>query len=99
MSVACQHPAKQAGGGSTQPPGGASFCSPVIALVEGGCIGVHGGTTLYEISSANPKPTVGQLISGSGTPSGAPTFCQQGTHLINVTWHVVATCRLRNNPN
>ena len=68
-----------------------AFCGIVIKLVETGCIGVNSSmpiAALYEITSANLKPTVGWTIAGQGTPGGV-SFCMQGTHLNSVTWHKV----------
>lgn len=73
----------------------ASFCGAVVKLTEHDCIGVNStgpaDRGLYEITSAKPKPAVGTMIEGSGTPGGM-TICMQGTHLTNVQWHKVAVC-------
>jgi hypothetical protein len=73
-----------------------SFCGTVVKLTEGGCIGVKSsmvGGPLYEISSANPKPALGMLITGSGTTGGV-SMCMQGVHLTDVKWHKAAVCGL-----
>jgi len=73
-----------------------SFCGTVVMLTEAGCIGVKSsmvGQPVYEITSARPKPPVGSLISGSGTPGGV-SFCMQGTHLARVRWTKAAACPL-----
>ena len=69
-----------------------SFCGTVVALTESGCIAVTVGTVKYEIGAADPKPEVGAVIAGSGTPANAVTTCQEGVHLTNITWKVVASC-------
>jgi hypothetical protein len=97
-SVAASAQSGSMSGPSTMaaPAATANFCGTVIALVEAGCIGVKSsmpGGPLYEITSANPKPAVGMLIVGSGTPGGV-SFCQQGTHLTNVKWQKAAACPL-----
>ena len=73
-----------------------SFCGPVTNMVEGSCIGVTDAatSTLYDISGATPKPSVGATIRGSGIPDGAMTTCQQGTHLAAIRWHHAAVCPL-----
>ena len=53
------------------------FCGPVIALVEGGCIGVTSGAKTYEISSIGPKPAVGSMIVGRGYVGDEVTVCQR----------------------
>lgn len=87
---------------ATPPPkpslaaGQKSFCGRVVALTTTPCIGVNSVMPplgLYEITSANPKPAVGTMISGTGTPGGVST-CMQGTHLNNVAWHNIHMCPL-----
>ncbi|HXC55710.1 MAG TPA: hypothetical protein VNU97_10460 [Rhizomicrobium sp.] len=77
-------------------PAKVGFCGPVVKLVEDHCIAVKtsgfGGSHTYEITSANPKPSVGEQIQGSGVADGSPTICMQGTHLTAVTWKKVAVC-------
>jgi hypothetical protein len=73
-----------------------SFCGRVVALTTAPCIGVNSVMPplgLYEITSANPKPAVGTMISGTGTPGGV-SVCMQGTHLNNVAWHKIQMCPL-----
>ncbi|HLY04708.1 MAG TPA: hypothetical protein VKR31_03070 [Rhizomicrobium sp.] len=95
-------------GGSASPPASAagptknvSFCGTVVKLTEDGCIGVRSsgieGVRLYEITSASPKPSTGELIIGTGTPGGA-SMCTEGTHLTDVKWSKAAACPLANNP-
>jgi len=77
-----------------------SFCGTVANLTESGCIGVKSsnisGERLYEITSANPKPTIGTLIAGSGT-TGGMTSCMEGIHLNTVKWQRAAACPVANN--
>jgi hypothetical protein len=73
-----------------------SFCGVVVKLAEGSCIGVKASAAdqpLYDITSAKPAPTAGQIIAGSGTPGGM-SFCMEGIHLTQITWHAVAACPL-----
>jgi hypothetical protein len=68
----------------------------VVKLTEATCIGVKGsmvGQPMYEITSANPKPAVGQMITGSGVTGGS-SICMQGTHLSDVKWSKAAACPL-----
>ncbi|MBL6852619.1 MAG: hypothetical protein ISS15_12090 [Alphaproteobacteria bacterium] len=69
-----------------------TFCGPVVALTEAGCIGVTTGTAKFELGEAKPKPEVGTTIAGTGTPSNAMTTCQEGTHLTNIAWKAVPSC-------
>jgi hypothetical protein len=71
------------------------FCGPVIALVEGGCIGVTSGANTYEISSIGPKPAVGSMIVGRGYVGDEVTTCMQGIHLRSAMWKIVEVCPLR----
>lgn len=77
-----------------------SFCGTVVKLTEANCIGVKSSTItgqrVYEITSANPKPKVGALITGSGTPGGV-SMCMEGTHLNDVKWQKAAACPLGHN--
>ncbi len=77
------------------PPASVGFCGKVVKLVEDHCIGVKSTwlpSVLYEITSAHPKPGVGAMIQGTGVPSGDPTICLQGKHLVSVTWKPVHVC-------
>jgi hypothetical protein len=82
-------------GGSMSGPSAApaSFCGMVAKGVEAGCLIVKNSfpVATYNISSADPKPTVGKMIQGSGTPGGIST-CMQGTVLTGVKWQYVAVC-------
>ncbi len=72
------------------------FCGEAGPLVEKGCIGVrsrsNGLMTIYNISTANPRPATGDLIEGHGKLSGAMSYCMQGIPLSDVTWKKVTAC-------
>jgi hypothetical protein len=72
-----------------------SFCGTVAKGVESNCLVVNNSQPVvtYNISSANPKPTVGKMIQGSGVPGGVST-CMQGTVLSDVQWKPAAACAL-----
>lgn len=55
--------------------------------VEGGCLMVKSGGTVYNISSARPRPGVNRAIAGHGDLAGGMTTCMQGTALKNIRWH------------
>ncbi|HWA92531.1 MAG TPA: hypothetical protein VG889_21045 [Rhizomicrobium sp.] len=78
-------------------PARVSFCGTVAQLKEAGCIGVLPSfpqTPIYEITSADPKPPLGKMISGSGVTGGA-SICLQGTHLSDVKWERAEFCPVK----
>jgi hypothetical protein len=82
-----------AGTAATHKPGDqVHFCGTVIALTEGGCIGVMSNGETFEITSASPKPAVGARIAGAGTVNNEATICQEGVHLNPVTWSAAKLC-------
>lgn len=86
-------PAAAAGYGDQPPATTVKVCGPVVALTEHGCIGVKNGKDVFEITSVNPKPAIGDTVTAIGTPDpGAMTICMQGTHLTKVTWTKVNGC-------
>lgn len=62
----------------------ASACAE--AGVEAGCIVLKEGDKLYNITNASPKPAVGTFGTVTGTVSGDPDTCQQGTLLKPAEW-------------
>ena len=86
------------GAGSSAPKVGqrVNFCGEAGPLVEKGCIGVRsrsdGLMTIYNISTASPRPDVGEMIEGHGKLSGAMSYCMQGIPLSDVTWKKVTAC-------
>ena len=81
-----------AAAGAGDAPAPVKVCGAVVALTEASCIGVRTGGQTYEISGAKPRPSVGDVIVLTGTPSNAMTICMEGTHLAAVTWTKVTSC-------
>lgn len=54
--------------------------------VEAGCIMLKEGDKLYNITHASPKPATGTYGTVTGTISGDPDTCQQGTLLKAAEW-------------
>jgi hypothetical protein len=91
-ALACLACAPASAGSDGAPAAPVKICGAVVALTEASCIGVRNGEQTYEISSAKPRPAVGDVIVLSGTPSEAMTTCMEGTHLAKVTWTKVIAC-------
>jgi hypothetical protein len=79
--------------GPSAAPARTNFCGTVAKGVEANCLVVKNSMPVatYNISSANPKPTAGRMITGSGVAGGAST-CMQGTVLTDVQWKPAAAC-------
>ena len=55
--------------------------------VEAGCIVVKSGGKVYDVSAATPPIEVKGLgVSGTGTISGDPNTCMQGTRLKDIKY-------------
>ncbi len=89
-------PAMAAGSSAPKIGQRVNFCGAAGPLMEKGCIGVrsHSGglVTIYNISSANPKPADGEMIAGHGKLSDAMSYCMQGVPLSDVIWKKVTAC-------
>jgi hypothetical protein len=72
------------------------FCGEAGPLVEKGCMGVRSVTnglrTIYNITSANPQPAMGEMIAGHGKISADMGICMEGIALSDVTWKKVTAC-------
>ena len=78
------------------------FCGEAGPLVEKGCVGVrsviNGQRTIYNITTANPQPTMGEMIEGHGKLSADMGICMEGIALADVTWKKVAACPAGDKP-
>ncbi len=66
-----------------------------VAGIEAGCVMVVApdGRT-WDITTADPLPALaGRPVRLTGTPSGEPSICMQGTRLTGIAWSYTAgTC-------
>jgi len=79
----------------------ASFCGTVVKVHASECIVVkpaNAGDTTYEVSKAQPKPMLGQMIEGTGTPGDSSSCPAGSTHLTAIRWHPVSTCPAAKSP-
>jgi hypothetical protein len=66
-----------------------SFSGCVRPGVERGCLIVHSGQVLFNVTAARPRPALNRWIAGSGLRADGPTICMQGVRLTAIRWHYV----------
>jgi hypothetical protein len=71
-----------------QPPR-INFSGCVRPGVERGCLMVHSGHVLFDVTGARPRPGLNRWIAGYGTRDNGMTTCQQGVRLRAIRWHYV----------
>ena len=77
-------------------PARASFCG-TVRIEPHHCVIVHPmqvGQPDYDISSASPAPTNGELIGGSGTVRKTSVCNEKYVALAKVTWKKADVCAL-----
>jgi hypothetical protein len=71
-----------------QPPR-INFSGCVRPGVENGCLIVHSGQVLFDVTGAQPRPGLNRWIAGYGTRDNGMTTCQQGVRLRAIRWNYV----------
>jgi hypothetical protein len=71
-----------------QPPR-INFDGCVRPGVVRGCLIVHSGQVLFDVSAARPRPRLNRWIAGYGTRDNGPNICRQGVRLRAIRWHYV----------
>lgn len=71
-----------------QPPR-INFGGCVRPGVVNGCLMVHSGEVLFDVSGARPRPGLNRWIEGYGTRDNGMNICQQGVRLTAIRWHYV----------
>lgn len=66
-----------------------NFSGCVRPAVPRGCLVVHSGEVLFNVSAARPRPGLNRWIAGSGIRAPGPTICTQGVQLTAIRWHYV----------
>lgn len=66
-----------------------NFSGCVRPGVEAGCLIVHSGQVLFDVSAARPRPGLHRWIAGYGTRDNGMSFCQQGVRLRAIHWNYV----------
>lgn len=66
-----------------------SFSGCVRPSLERGCLVVHSGEVIFNVSAARPRPRLGRWIAGSGIRAYGATMCNQGVRLTAIRWHYV----------
>ena len=69
-------------------PGPVRFRGCVRPGVEPGCLTVHSGQVIFNISAARPRPAMGRAIAGYGIRTGGVGFCP-GVRLTNIHWRYI----------
>ncbi len=72
---------------SAAPGDNVSMLACARAGVEAKCLVITGGDgTVYNITSANPRPPLDVKIQLRGTVTDKVSFCNQGLVVENITW-------------